>query len=307
MPFLRFSRDRRGYESTYLLLSARRKGEQNRATLLYWFRTPPHVKLGRAAFDEETIRTIEEQHPDLEFDWTHILAARPPAAEPVEPVAGGRPPRRPVRRTDSPPTQMAVSRPERRLPVDARQEPVSPPRESEQPTPTAIASPALTPESLSSPVPPSAPATPDAPAGRRFIRVFDAPSPAGDQVGGPPTSETPGDEDQPRPHHLSEPSAVERMLGSDRLNRLRGQYAAYLARIGMRVADQVLAERLRGLAERANPDGWVTTADVEAGLAGLDDVYAELGRHVGRRRRRRRRQPGGDAAPESEPSGGNGG
>ena len=30
--------------------------------------------LGRAALDEDAIRTIEDQHPDIEFDWPAILA-----------------------------------------------------------------------------------------------------------------------------------------------------------------------------------------------------------------------------------------
>jgi hypothetical protein len=30
--------------------------------------------LGRAALDEDAIRTIEEQHPDIDFDWPAIIA-----------------------------------------------------------------------------------------------------------------------------------------------------------------------------------------------------------------------------------------
>ena len=71
MPFLRLTRDRRGFENTYLM-HADRPGDRPR--ILYWYRTAPGVMLGRAALDEDAIRTIEDQHPDIEFDWPAILA-----------------------------------------------------------------------------------------------------------------------------------------------------------------------------------------------------------------------------------------
>ena len=71
MPFLRLTRDRRGFENTFLL-HADQPGERPR--LLYWYRTAPGVALGRAPLDEEAIRTIEEQHPNIDFDWPAILA-----------------------------------------------------------------------------------------------------------------------------------------------------------------------------------------------------------------------------------------
>jgi hypothetical protein len=84
VPFLRFSRDRQGYENTFLLHAVRKRGDKDRPGLLYWFRTPPHVKVGRAAFDEEAIRALEDQHPDVDFDWPRILEARPVVGEPSE-------------------------------------------------------------------------------------------------------------------------------------------------------------------------------------------------------------------------------
>ncbi len=71
MPFLRLTRDRRGTENTYLL-HADRPGD--RPKLLYWYRTAPSIILGRSALDEEAIRTIEDQHPEIDFDWPAILA-----------------------------------------------------------------------------------------------------------------------------------------------------------------------------------------------------------------------------------------
>jgi hypothetical protein len=81
VPFLRLTRDRRGYENTFLLHSMQ-PGEQPR--VLYWYRSAPGVRVGRPPLDEDAIRTIEEQHPEVEFDWPHILevgAAQPPEVE----------------------------------------------------------------------------------------------------------------------------------------------------------------------------------------------------------------------------------
>ena len=71
MPFLRLTRDRRGFENTFLM-HADRPGDRPR--LLYWYRTAPGVIQGRAALDEDAIRAIEEQHPDIDFDWPAIIA-----------------------------------------------------------------------------------------------------------------------------------------------------------------------------------------------------------------------------------------
>ena len=103
MPFLRFSKDRRGYENTYLLHASRRRNDKDRPALLYWFRTPPHVKVGRAAFDETAIRALEDQHPGVEFDWPRILATRPPAEvpEPERPRRPGSETRRTVRHANA--------------------------------------------------------------------------------------------------------------------------------------------------------------------------------------------------------------
>jgi hypothetical protein len=53
-------------------MHADRPGERPR--MLYWYRTAPGIVLGRPPLDEDAIRTIEEQHPDIEFDWPAILA-----------------------------------------------------------------------------------------------------------------------------------------------------------------------------------------------------------------------------------------
>lgn len=108
MPFLRLTRDRRGFEHTFLL-HANVPGETPR--VLYWYRTAPGVLIGRPALDEEAIRSIEEQHPEIEFDWPAILALREamPPEEDVESVPQPRG-RRPARR-DQPRAGKPVAEP----------------------------------------------------------------------------------------------------------------------------------------------------------------------------------------------------
>lgn len=70
MPYLRLTADRRGVEHTFLLHVAA-PGEPPK--VLYWYRTAPGLRLGRPALDDAAMRTIEEQHPHIDFDWPYIL------------------------------------------------------------------------------------------------------------------------------------------------------------------------------------------------------------------------------------------
>jgi hypothetical protein len=119
VPFLRLTRDRRGVEHTFLLHAATPGA---RPRVLYWYRTGPDVLIGRPALDEEAIRTIEEQHPEIEFDWPAILALRE-AMPPEEEQAPVRQPRkgRPARREGVPPRQ-AERRPTPAEPEEAAAE-----------------------------------------------------------------------------------------------------------------------------------------------------------------------------------------
>jgi len=288
VPTLRFSRDRRGYESTYLLHASRRRPGPDQPQLLYWFRSPPHVKIGRAAFDEDAIRLLEEQHPDVEFDWDRILTAKPPAApevrDPRESRTGRRPERRPARegRREAPRAwQPAAPVP----PVLAQAEPaiadVTGGPNMVAPEPVVAAPEAVPVVADVPPLPAPQPVDipPLGPPPRRFVRVFDAPA----QPATPPE------------YHASELSAAERMLGAEQLTVLRARYAEILARISARGGDAARVEALREQAAAVDPDGWVTEADVTTGLASIDVTLAELHRIVGRRRRRRRRRRSGDA------------
>ena len=84
MAFLRFSRDKRGYEHFYLVEPTTRRGK-SRNRILYWFRTPPGVKVGRLPFDDHVRRALEAQNPRASFDWKKLLETPiPPPAPDVE-------------------------------------------------------------------------------------------------------------------------------------------------------------------------------------------------------------------------------
>ena len=100
-----------------------RRRNKGRSRILYWFRTPPGVRVGRAPIDEDAIRLIEEHHPDIQFDWPQILKgeeettpARPPRETPNHATARVTPEMAPAQ-------AVAPAAPE--LPVEAL-EPLSP-------------------------------------------------------------------------------------------------------------------------------------------------------------------------------------
>ena len=107
LPFLQFSRDKRGYETTSLVHAVRRQG-RSRQRILYWFRTPPGVKVGRPALDEEAIRWIEEHNPDIEFNWPQILEAKPSSAPAPEDPRNRRRRDKPERRQPPRPSRPAA-------------------------------------------------------------------------------------------------------------------------------------------------------------------------------------------------------
>ena len=72
MPFLRVIRDKRGYETTYLM-HWYREGARQRSRILYVFRTPGGVRVGRESLEPDVLRDIEAQHPDIAFDWKAVL------------------------------------------------------------------------------------------------------------------------------------------------------------------------------------------------------------------------------------------
>jgi hypothetical protein len=72
VPFLRVIRDKRGYETTYLM-HWYREGARQRSRILYVFRSPGGVRVGRESLDPEILRDIEANYPDIAFDWKAVL------------------------------------------------------------------------------------------------------------------------------------------------------------------------------------------------------------------------------------------
>jgi hypothetical protein len=75
VPFLRVIRDKRGYETTYLM-HWYREGARQRSRILYVFRTPGGVRVGRESLEPDVLRDIEAQHPDITFDWKAVFDNR---------------------------------------------------------------------------------------------------------------------------------------------------------------------------------------------------------------------------------------
>ena len=80
----------------------------------------------------------------------------------------------------------------------------------------------------------------------------------------PDHSDTPPEESPPTPAGAR--------LGSAGLARLRARHAELLTRIVDRVEPE-RQEELKALAERLNPDAWITDADVTAGLDAYEQTY----------------------------------
>jgi hypothetical protein len=120
VPFLRVIRDKRGYETTYLMHWFR-EGTRQRSRILYVFRTPGGVRVGRAALDPEVLRDIESLFPAISFDWKSVLAGR-------QVIESAPEPRRRRRRPAEAPAA-DVETPPAGAPTGAAAQPVPPARE----------------------------------------------------------------------------------------------------------------------------------------------------------------------------------
>lgn len=84
MPFLRVIRDKRGYETTYLM-HLYRDGQRQRSKILYVFRTPGGVRVGRDPLEPDVLRQIESQYPDIAFNWQMVRESQQVIETSVEP------------------------------------------------------------------------------------------------------------------------------------------------------------------------------------------------------------------------------
>ena len=120
MPFLRVIRDKRGYETTYLM-HWYREGARQRSRILYVFRTPGGVRVGRDSLEPDVLRDIEAQHPDIAFDWKAVLDNR----QVVDTTPDPRRPRKRRRPDDEP---AAAPEPEKPVPAKPQAAESAPPR-----------------------------------------------------------------------------------------------------------------------------------------------------------------------------------
>src|SRR5262245_8418940 len=49
-----------------------REGHRQRSRILYVFRSPGGVRVGRAALEPDVLRQIEDLYPDIDFDWQDV-------------------------------------------------------------------------------------------------------------------------------------------------------------------------------------------------------------------------------------------
>jgi len=248
----------------------RRRGQR----VLYFFRTPPAIRVGREAIDAEAMRLLEHHNPDISFDWPRLLkqGAAGPATSPAGYTASAAPAPREERRRD------------RREPRRSKYEP------------------------------PSIPAAPGAPASalsepdQTYFSVSDAATAEGaplDAVGAgeaPEPAEPPSlVETEPPPVDQAEPlppvesfEAEEPVpdryarLGREGLARLRGRYADVVARIHAKPPEQEDRAELEARAARLDPDRWHTADEVAAALEDYESVFESLRAVVGRHARRKR-------------------
>ncbi len=252
MPYLRFSRDKRGYENTYVFHGSTTDG-RSRPRLLYWFRTPPSVKVGRLSLDPAAIRAIEENNPDVRFDWNKMLKVRgtpnPKQRGQDKPRARERRGRRPTSSSSTP------------VPAAETEAPQAEPAPVESPSP-------VTPQPASVA---AADELADELAAEAHLKSLAEAEPVPDEA-------------QEHP--------VVTLMGHETLARLRARYAEILARIDEKPLDPDQLDTVRGLAEKLNPDRWSQIEEAMAGIERFDAEAEVLRARLGRRPPRQRRDDG---------------
>jgi hypothetical protein len=238
----------------------RRRGQR----LLYFFRTPPAVRVGREAIDAEAMRLLEQYNPDVSFDWGRLLKSDSSGSGSPGSRHERRRDRREQRRREqmrpSPSVQMPAS-PEA-VEVDALEpiEPLESVDTLESVEPLESIDPIESLESIES-------------------RTSTLEPVAAAEPGEPEESTEPA-----LPDSVELPERYAR-LGAEGLARLRARYADVAVRVAARpMADEERAE-LMARAEGLNPDAWTTADEVAAALEAYETVFESLRAVVGRRRR----------------------
>jgi hypothetical protein len=271
VPFLRVLRDKRGYETTYLVHWFR-DGNRQRSRILYVFRTPPGVRVGRDVLDPAVLREIEAQHPDIPFDWRALVENRqiidntPEQARRPRAGKGQGRPERPEARTP------------RKEPAEERPARVEEPRD----------------------VPPALVAA-DAIASDEELEGQEQEA-LSSEVEQPALGAAEGSASPVRPPRLVVPSALEGETRDDQLAFLARWYPQLRERVPHRTHDPLRRETLLALVERLNAAAWETEEQIAAGLVSASEALHRLSRVFSKRRRRSRRPK--PSEPEPPPSNG---
>lgn len=239
--------------------------------------------MGRSALDEDAIRLIEQNNPDLEFDWTRILKGQGAPGSDTRPPQDADFRRRPQRFREFPSAPAAAPPPPPEVPEIPRD---APPDEAPGQAPDKVEVSIDVEVVAVEPVRVTLDPVMVSQDPVLFVVADASEAPAGvDMV----------EADQPM-------TAARARLGSEGLSRLRARHAEVLARISEKTTDAARRDQLKTEAERLNPDTWVTEAEVVAGLEQYETVFESLRSVVGRRRKRRRRRGAGPAA-NGQPAG----
>jgi hypothetical protein len=240
VPFLRLTRDRRGFENTFLM-HADRPGDRPR--LLYWYRTAPGILLGRSPLDEDAIRTIEEQHPDIDFDWPAILAL----SEVMTPEDEA-----PVQRPQQQQRRKSASARER--PRELRRDESASAREG---------------------APASDFARPDQGELRRDDGAEETRGAV--ELDAVTVSEESEDEEvEVEPDATTTRGLLEELVGREIATRLRARYAEIMTRIHEQNADPAQRAAWLTMSEALNPDMWVTPEAILEGVRTADNLFERL-------------------------------
>ena len=242
MAFLRLTR--RGYENTFLLHAF---DPGARPTVLYWYRSAPGVRVGRPALDEDAIRTIEEQHPEIDFDWPHILEVG------------------------------AIIEPEvERRHERATRRPAPPPKPSPAPPARLSARPTVSDEDVSAP--------PGEGEGLiESVREAEAALAESDAM---LVAEVAGvDEDESFEEQMEDEIDVparrghdllEELVGHEIATRLHARYAEIISRVHRVPEAHPQRPAWQARAEALNPDNWVTPDEVLRGVSHADALFDAL-------------------------------
>lgn len=264
MPFVRYARDRRGYETLYVMHAfdapegSTSNARSPRPRVLYACRTVPYAKVGRMSIDESVQRRIETAYPNLTFDWPRLLKeAAQSAPRPERPDAKqerkGRGRKKEPRTEPRTQVQSVQEVPEvQDLPKVRQGEDIREIPEPLEPVTELIEWSAAEP---ADPVEPENPGTPEVPEVLTVPPLTLDPSWPAVDVG-----------------------------GTERTLILRGRFIEIASRILSRVSDPAEQRRLFREAERLNPETWRTAEEARDAMAAFEAAYARLAERLRRER-----------------------